>query len=150
MEKKRHTVVAAVHLILIKRGRILLLRRFNTGWRDGEYSVIAGHLDGNETVRSAMSREAMEEAGISIGKDDLEFVHVMHRKSKRQHRSDEERVDFFLKSGGWQGRPKNMEPGKCDDLRWFELDRLPRNMVPYVRYAIENIRNKKTYSEFGW
>jgi 8-oxo-dGTP pyrophosphatase MutT (NUDIX family) len=150
MKIERHFVVAAVHLILIKKGRILLLRRYNTGWSDGKYSVVAGHLERNETVESAMVREAMEEAGISVGKRDLEFAHVMHRKSAQARKSDENRIDFFFRARKWRGVPKNMEPDKCDDLRWFELDALPENMVPYVRHVIADILSGKTYSEVGW
>src|SRR3954469_11115192 len=49
----RFTFVAAVHLFLIRDGAVLLLRRWNTGYEDGRYSVIAGHLDGDETVYTA-------------------------------------------------------------------------------------------------
>ena len=83
-------VVAAVHLFLIRDGQVLLLRRYNTGYEDGWYSVIAGHLDGGEEVTAAMRREAREEAGIEIAPEDLRVVGVMHRKAT------EERIDFFL------------------------------------------------------
>jgi 8-oxo-dGTP pyrophosphatase MutT (NUDIX family) len=46
----------AVHLFLIKDEKVLLLRRFNTGYEDGNYSVIAGHLEGNENYLQAMIR----------------------------------------------------------------------------------------------
>ena len=78
---ERFKAVIAVHLILIKDNQILLLRRFNTGYEDGNYSVVAGHLDGNESVLKAMQREAFEEAGIQISEKDLQIVHVMHRKT---------------------------------------------------------------------
>ena len=48
---------ATVHLFFFRENQILLLRRFNTGFRDGEYSVPAGHLDGGETVMQAGIRE---------------------------------------------------------------------------------------------
>lgn len=58
MSLARFMVRATVYLILIRNGSILFLRRFNTGWEDGNYSLITGHLDGQETVTQAMVREA--------------------------------------------------------------------------------------------
>ena len=80
MGKEYFKLVTAVHLFLIRDGKILLLRRFNTGYEDGSYSVPAGHIDGNEKVTKAMTREAMEEAGITASEDKLKIAHVMHRK----------------------------------------------------------------------
>lgn len=90
MLNEKFKIISAVHLLLIRDGKILLLRRMNTGFYDGSYSVIAGHLDGGETATSAMIREAKEESGITINSKSLKMVHVMHRKSS------EERVDFFF------------------------------------------------------
>lgn len=142
--KERFKLVSAVHLLIIKDGKILLLRRFNTGYRDGDYSVIAGHLDGGEQARISMSREAKEEAGIEASLEDLKLVHLMHRNST------EERIDFFFVAKKWRGKPKIMEPDKCDELKWFSLDDLPKNMVPYVRAGIQSYTNGQFYSEFGW
>ena len=144
MMKERFRIIPTSHLILVKDGKILLSRRFNTGYEDGKYSVVAGHLDGNETFRQAMIREAREEAGISIASKDLEIVHVMHRKS------NDERIDFFLMPTKWRGQPKIMEPQRCDEMRWFNLKRLPKNTIPYVRQAVEMVRKKTFYSEHGW
>jgi len=123
---------------------ILLLRRRNTGYEDGNYSVIAGHLDGGEPVKQAMIREAREEAGIDIEPIDLEVVHVMHRQS------NDERIDFFLKAVRWRGEPINCEPHKCDELRWCRFDDLPGNIIPYVRRAIENVQRGVAFDSFGW
>lgn len=145
LPEERFKLIATSHLILIKDDKILLLRRFNTGYEDGNYSVAAGHLEGNETFIQAMVREAKEEAGIDIKPEDLEVVHVMHRKV-----GNEERIDFFIRANKWEGDPKIMEPHKCDDLSWFELDNLPKNIIPYVKQAIKNIKSKIFYSEYGW
>lgn len=51
---ERFKLVTSVHLILIKEGEVLLLRRYHTGYEDGNYSVVAGHIDGNESVIRAM------------------------------------------------------------------------------------------------
>jgi len=93
-----------VHLFLFRDDEILLLRRFNTGYRDGEYSVPAGHLDGNETVIAAGIREAEEEIGVRIEAEDMRFSSVMHRVE------GDERVDFFVQVHNWHGEVVNAEP----------------------------------------
>ena len=70
----------AVHLLLVKNDRVLLLRRYNTGYEDGNYSVVAGHIEGGEDLKTAMIREAREEAGIEILRSNLEVVGVIHFK----------------------------------------------------------------------
>ncbi|HEX8991074.1 MAG TPA: NUDIX domain-containing protein [Anaerolineales bacterium] len=133
-----------VHLFFFRDRQILLLRRYNTGYRDGEYSVPAGHLDGGETVRAAALREAAEEVAVRIEPEDILFSSVMHRNE------GDERVDFFVEVRAWQGEPVNNEPQKCDELRWVEAGALPRNTIPYVRRAIENHQNGIHFDEFGW
>ncbi len=142
---QRFQVVPAVYLVLIKEGQVLLSRRFQTGYEDGNYSMPAGHLDGGETLTEAMVREAKEEVDVVVKREDLELRHAMHRKA-----SNHERVDFFFTAKNWQGEPKIMEPNKCDDLKWFPMNDLPQNIIPCVRQAIESILSDKFYSEFGW
>ncbi len=140
----RATFPVTVHLFLFREDQILLSRRYNTGYRDGEYSVPAGHLDGGETVIAAAQREAHEETGVQIDQADIFFAGVMHR-----HEGDE-RVDFFVHVRAWRGEPFNAEPDKCDDLRWTDLESLPENTVPYVRKAIQNFLDGISFDEFGW
>lgn len=134
----------AVHLLLIKDDRVLLLRRYQTGYEDGNYSVVAGHIDGGEELKDAMIREAKEEAGIVIHRSNLEVVGVLHLKSDREY------LAFFLVASTWFGEITNEEPDKCDDLRWFSLYDLPRNTIPYIRRAIENYRNGIWFDSVGW
>ena len=140
----RATFPVTVHLFFLRENQILLLRRFNTGFRDGEYSVPAGHLDGGETVMQAAVREAKEETGLQLTESDISFSTVMHRIE------DDERVDFFVQVHHWQGEPFNAEPEKCDDLLWVELNALPANTIPYVRQALTNHLAGLRFDEYGW
>ncbi len=115
------------------------------GWMDGKYSLIAGHLDGNETVFDTMIREAFEEAGIKVAKEDLKPVKVLHRKS-----NDQEYMDFFFLAEKWQGEPTIKESDKCDDMSWFPIDSLPENTLPYVKNVIENYKDGISFIESGW
>lgn len=142
---ERFNLFVAVYLILIENSKILLLRRYNTGYEDGNYSFVAGHIDGGESVITAMKREALEEAGIHIEEKDLEVVHVMHRKTPER-----ESIDYFLTCKKYTGQIQNMEPDKCDELSFYDLDNLPKNVIPYVRKAIESYENGESFSVYGW
>lgn len=141
---ERFTIRAAAYLLLVKDGKILLLRRFNTGWRDGEYTLPAGHVDGDESIRAELCREAKEEIGIDITPDNLKFVHVMHQRDNHQY------IDFYFTAKTWHGEPSNCEPEKCDAMQWVSPDELPENVVPNVKQALEAYSRSEAYSEFGW
>jgi len=148
-KKERLKIVAAANLLLFDGDKVLLLRRFNTGYKDGMYSVPAGHLNGNETVKEAMSREIKEEIGLNILPEDLKVVHIIHRRIINNE-EDDERFAFFLSPMKWSGEVRNMEPEKCDDLSWFSLNDLPENTLDYIKHAIHQTRNGNFYSELGW
>ena len=148
MAKERHKIVPASYLTLLKDNKILLLRRLNTGYEDGNYSMIAGHVDQGETFSQCITREAKEEAGIEIKPEDLKMAHMMCRNSGLAENN--ERIDAFFTVEKWEGEITNMEPHKCDDLSWFNINNIPENVIPYIREAINCIKNNIFYSEFGW
>lgn len=145
-EEKRIKRYADVLLILIKDGEILLSQRKNTGYQDGNYGLVSGHLEDRETFKQGMIREAKEEAGITLQPEDLEVVHMMHRFNG----IDREYFSTFIKSEKWSGDITNTEPDKCGELKWYKLDALPINIIPEIKYAIENIGKKIFFSEFGF
>src|SRR3989338_3830927 len=67
--EERFKLIPEVYLVLVRDKKVLLSRRFQTGYEDGNYSMIAGHADGNETMREALAREAKEEAEITKESD---------------------------------------------------------------------------------
>ena len=146
-KQPRHTIIPASYLVLKQENKILLIRRFNTGFEDGKYSMIAGHVDQGETFTEAIIREAREEAGITLASEDVRLVHMMHRKS---YIDAEERVDAYFLAETWEGTLKNNEPEKCDDFSWFPLDELPQNTIPYIKTALQNVQQQIFYSEYGW
>lgn len=141
---ERSLYPAAIHLFFRKDNNILLLRRFKTGYEDGNYSVVAGHVEFGETVTQAGIREAKEEVGVTIHPEDLRINGIMHRKS------GDERIDFFAFVDKWKGDITNMEAHKCDELLWSPIDSLPGNIIPYVKRAMELPEEPLWYEEFGW
>lgn len=137
---ERHKIKVAVYLMLTKEDKILLTRRFNTGWQDGNYGLPSGHLDPGETIVGALMRETKEEIDILINPQDVEIIHIMHRMNIY--------IDFFFVVKKWEGELQNVELNKCDDIKWFSLNQLPNNIVPSVKHAIEQYEKRVLFSEF--
>lgn len=149
MKKISHSgFPVAIHILLIQNDQILLLRRYNTGYEDGNYSLVAGHVEAQESVIMAAIREAQEEVGIKIRPFNIHVCGIMHRKA------EDERFDFFVVVKKWEGLIQNCESNKCDHLMWSSRNQLPDNTIPYIRRAIELTfeisPNNMWYDEFGW
>lgn len=140
----RHKPFSAVYLLLRDNDQVLLLKRKNTGHRDGEYSLVAGHIEEGEPATEAMVREAKEEVGIVLKRSSLDPFHVIHRNS-----GSRVYLDIFFALDEWEGVVENKEPEKCAELAWYSRSQLPENTVPYVEQAITEM-SSSVFSEFGW
>jgi 8-oxo-dGTP pyrophosphatase MutT (NUDIX family) len=141
----RHSVIPSTYILFVRdETDILLQRRLNTGYEDGNYGIPSGHVERGESPSQAALREAIEEVGVTIAPVDLSMAHIMYRFNLS---NGEDRVCFFHRAALWQGVPENKEVNKCDDLRWFPLNNLPKNTIEHVRAAIEYIRKGVFYSE---
>ena len=134
-----------VHLLLTRDNSLLMLLRAGSGYGSGYWSIVAGKLDGDESGTAAMIREAREEAGIVIVATDLELACVMHRKTL-----DRETIEFFYSCRNWTGEIKNMEPGKCSELRFVPLEEIPVETIDYIRAGVGAAVGGEKYIEFGW
>lgn len=139
---QRNSAVPASYLILEREGKILLMRRFQTGYQDGNYGLPAGHVDEGEYPAETMVREAKEEIGINLAPEDLVCVHVAY---ELPHDATGNRVDFYFAAKNWSGEPVIIEPHKCDALRWASLEELPENVIPKVRLALEAIHGGRMF-----
>lgn len=146
MNKERHFILAAVFCILEKDGQVLLSQRLNTGHKDGEYSLPAGHVDADELPKEALVREVKEEIGVDINIDSLKFVQTYWHDIKGKT----DYINVFFTTSEWSGEVKNCEPKKCSDLSWFPVDNLPENTIDYVRTAISALKNKEYYIEIRY
>lgn len=144
MASERFKLPVTVSLLLIRDGKILLIRRKDTGWQDGMYGVPAGHLDGEEPAKDALCREADEEVGIILKPENLTFSSVWHLQGNKEY------IYFYFTAKDWQGEPYNREPHKCDKLLWAPLNRLPENVVPSIKRAIEAHLKGASYVQDGW
>lgn len=133
--RSRFDIIA--HTFVFDHDRLLLLRRANTGFLDGYYSLPGGHVEAGEEVATAAAREVAEEAGIEVL--DMAPVVVMPYGDG---------VDFLFEAKRWRGTAKIGEPNRCDDLIWVPPDQLPEKTAPYLGKALELRSAGIWYHEF--
>lgn len=143
MNKERYKTKVAVFLKLTRKinGNIevLLQKRCNTGYMDGMYDMAcSGHLEKGETLAQAVIREANEEIGIKIKTEDLKLLSVLHLYK-------EDYIHIFFETKRYEGSPEIKEKDKCSDLRWFNINELPENIIANVKKVLENIQKGRIY-----
>ena len=143
-KNNRFKLPAAAYLVLIQDDSILLAKRKGS-WKAGWWSLVAGHIDGDETMKDAIAREAYEEVGLIIKPEDLDVKCVMHRKAE-----DTEYFDVFLQPRKWEGKLEIREPDKIADLQFFSLKDLPDMLLEYVKEAIDASKKGISYIDHGW
>ncbi|MCH2082670.1 MAG: NUDIX hydrolase [Saprospiraceae bacterium] len=135
------TVVLKARLILYHFGQILLLQQ--TKPNGGNYTLVGGTIESQEFARESLVRETLEEAGIKVKANDLEMVHVLHKRSKSEHR-----VVFYFVTNQWKGDIKALESHKFKAAKWFSIDKLPKQLTGTVQHVLKEYKAGNLYSEF--
>jgi 8-oxo-dGTP diphosphatase len=141
-----YTSFVDVLLILDRDEQVLLAQREGTGYADGQWNLPSGKLEAGEDMIAAIIREAREEIGVEVDRDDLEMVTTVHYRNPEGHA----RVGFFFRAQRWHGEPRNAEPHKCSQIAWFPKDTLPDNTVPYTHAGVELYRRDERFGLQGW
>ncbi|MBR5130217.1 MAG: NUDIX domain-containing protein [Alphaproteobacteria bacterium] len=135
---------ASVSFIIKQDNKFLLFYRTDGYFKDGWWVLPAGHIESDETATQAVVREAKEELGIDVDIEDVEFAHIVHNLV-----GENKRMDFYFIVKKFNGTVQNLEPSKCSKMLFFDKDNLPsiEKIAPTTYQALQNIWNKKTYSE---
>ena len=102
----------------MKRSRNLTRDRTTVGL----WSVPGGEVEFGERVEDAVKREAKEELGIEITIEKMisHWDQILPQSKIHWHC-----VAFLCKI--LKGKPKNLEPDKVDEIRWFPVKSVPKN-----------------------
>jgi ADP-ribose pyrophosphatase len=95
------------------------------------WSILGGKLDFLESLEQCAIREAHEEAGVEIVLERLLCVTDHRLPGENQHWVSPAFLGRIA-----SGEPRNCEPHKTADVRWFPLDDLPPNLTMTARNAI--------------
>lgn len=150
MGKNHYRALSAVFPIILKteneKKYVLLHKRANTGYRDNMWDVAgSGHVDDHETAIQALVREGQEELGICIDPRGTRFAHLSHNVDSI---GDETYYNIYFFVSAFVGSPRIMEPEKCSDLGWFDVDNLPEDMIPVRRADVLHALHSVSYTEY--
>ena len=147
MEPERFMVRCAVHLFLVKDGKVLVEKRKNREYGDKQLDVIASHILGNESAIDAIIRTAKVEVNIDIKKEDLKIIQVMHQKSTKY-----EYINYFFIANNYSGELKNNDVDFCDGIEWVDFKYPIENMMTYINEAIKNYEENpdNPFTFYGW
>jgi len=134
-EKPRPRVGIGV-MIQNENGQILLgLRKGSHG--AGEWSFPGGHLEFGETIFETARREVKEETDLDVGEltvislaDEMRYIET----DNKHHLAITVRAQYM------GGEPKIMEPNKCSEWRWFDLDDQPSNLLEANQLTLINLK----------
>jgi 8-oxo-dGTP pyrophosphatase MutT (NUDIX family) len=141
----------APHVLLWRDdGRVLMLRRYNTGYRDGWLGPPAGRIEPGEDVLAAAIREAGEEAGVTLRREDAVFSHVMHRAASSLPGPCHAVSDYWFSFRRWDGEPHAAEPDKASEALWTDPAAPPGDVIPYCAEALAAIIRGVPFSVRGW
>lgn len=141
--------VIDVLLVLTRADQVLLALRHGTGAFDGQWNVPSGKLEAGEDVLTGMLRETREEIGLALPRKDLRLAAVTHRR----YPGHPARLGLFFHARhdpDRHGEPVNAEPHKCKEIRWYPLDGLPANTVPYTAAGVAAYRTGTPLVLDGW
>ena len=148
----RFRTIAAVLILLARKNtngdtEYLLQKRQNTGFADGMWDFSAsGHVEKDEPMTETVCREAKEEIGIDINPKNIEFMGLLHSFG-----DGEPRFLGCFKITDYSGETRINEPEKVAELKWFNENELPENIIDSRKIALERFKNDGIfYQEFGW
>ena len=129
-------IAAAAHTA---DGRWLLIRRSDTGL----WALPGGTLEWNETFRSALQRELLEEAGVQITSEGT--LMGVYSDPKRDFRFHAVTVIVHIKVSEPQRPPAN--PLEILEVGLFQDSELPEQFSHSMRDMLDNVRRGRVHWE---
>ena len=122
-------------LALITCGNYVLLGR-NAKWPKNFYSLLAGFVEGSESLEACVAREALEEASIVVDASSVEYI-----ASQPWPFPNQLMMGFRADVAPERLGPLKMPPepkmidGELADARWFHVDYLAARLSPERAFA---------------
>lgn len=132
--QKKHQNIGTCVIVLNRQNQILLGRRKNA-YGDGLYGIPGGRVEGAEKAIDSAKRELTEETSLTSKK--IEYLGVI-----KDWQDGYTFVHFAYLCTDWAGQVEVVEKDKCQNWDWYDLDKLPEDILRGHQAAIDLLRNK--------
>jgi len=140
MEQKPEEIYPRVGIgvMVMRDSKILLgLRKGSHG--ENQYAWPGGHMEYMESFEDTAKREVMEETGMEI--DNVRFLRLYNLKEY----APKHYVDIGLVADWKSGEPTVMEPHKCEQWDWYDMDELPSPLFSTIPSFIEAYKTGRNF-----
>ena len=122
--EKKYPKIGINIFLFNKENKLLMGKRIGkTGF--GSWCLPGGHFEWGESFEACAKRELKEETSI-IGVN-LKYLHLINDpKTNTNDNTHYVHINFIAKK--WHGSPKVTEPDKFEQWKWFDLDKLPKEV----------------------
>lgn len=127
-----------IGVMILKDNKILLGKRKGSHG-EGEFAFPGGHLEHLESFEQCAKREVKEECGIEIDNIKFQFLANLTKYNPKHY------AHIGLIANWKEGEPQVLEPDKCENWGWFELDKLPELLFEPCRLAIKSYLTNQKY-----
>ncbi len=142
LEINKNEIPVGINALVIKDNKILLGLRIGNRGGSGNWGLVGGKAICGESIEETMQRELKEEANLDVKLEDMKVVNLFTTQSSESI--------LFYQIGvlilNYSGELKNMEPQKCGELKFFDLDALPENLFLGTKGNIELFKKKEFYN----
>ena len=123
--------------LVVRDGKILLGKRYNTETADGKWAFPGGRMDYGEDPKDGVIREVFEETGIKCNPFETYFLTQKNEFFPEERKHYLSNVYLVTDS---EGEPELRESDKCKGWEWFDPFDLPDNTFWTCAEAIEACR----------
>lgn len=118
-------------VMILKKDEILFGKRQNSHESD-VWCIPGGHLEYGEELENGVEREVKEETGLTV--KNIRFGIVTNSVDKKINKHY---VNIIFIADYVEGEPQILEPDKCLEWKWFNLNELPSPMCSFNKAAFD-------------
>lgn len=130
--------VSAGAFIVNLKGEVLLCKRSKNARNEkGKWEAPGGQVHFGETREQAIKREIKEELGV-----DIQIIDVLNVADEILLKDKQHWLPTTFLVSIKRGKPKIMEPEKCDEIGWFSLNKIPKNLSYITSLDLKEYRKR--------